>query len=77
MEEDDILIVDGHKIKCVAATKTPDLLPWKDLGVEYVIESTGLLYGRGEGCSSSQCRGQESDHHGARKRGCEDIRHGR
>ena len=40
--EDDILIIDGHKIKCVAATKTPDLLPWKDLGVEYVIESTGL-----------------------------------
>ena len=40
--EDDILIVDGHKIKCVAATKTPDLLPWRDLGVEYVIESTGL-----------------------------------
>ena len=41
-EGDDILIVDGHKIKCVAATKTPELLPWKDLGVEYVIESTGL-----------------------------------
>jgi glyceraldehyde 3-phosphate dehydrogenase len=41
-EADDILIVDGHKIKCIAATKTPDLLPWKDLGVEYVIESTGL-----------------------------------
>jgi glyceraldehyde 3-phosphate dehydrogenase len=42
VEEDDILIVDGHRIKCVAAAKTPDLLPWKDLGVEYVIESTGL-----------------------------------
>src|SRR5512137_1137487 len=41
-EEDDILVVDGHKIKCVAATKSPDLLPWRDLGVEYVIESTGL-----------------------------------
>jgi len=27
----------------VAATKTPDLLPWKELGVEYVIESTGLF----------------------------------
>ena len=40
--EDDILIVDGHKIKCVAAAKTPDLLPWRDLGVDYVIESTGL-----------------------------------
>ena len=41
-EEADVLIVDGHKIRCVAATKTPDLLPWRDLGVEYVIESTGL-----------------------------------
>ena len=43
VEEDDILIVNGHRIKCVLATKTPDLLPWKDLGVEYVIESTGLF----------------------------------
>jgi glyceraldehyde 3-phosphate dehydrogenase len=42
VKEDDVLIVDGHKIKCVAAAKTPDLLPWRDLGVEYVIESTGL-----------------------------------
>ena len=40
--EDDILVVEGHKIKCVAAAKTPDLLPWRYLGVEYVIESTGL-----------------------------------
>ncbi|HOJ38689.1 MAG TPA: type I glyceraldehyde-3-phosphate dehydrogenase [Ignavibacteriales bacterium] len=43
LAEDDILVVNGHKIKCVAATKTPDLLPWKELGVEYVIESTGLF----------------------------------
>jgi glyceraldehyde 3-phosphate dehydrogenase len=42
VEADDVIIVDGHKIRCVAATKTPDLLPWKGLGVEYVIESTGL-----------------------------------
>jgi glyceraldehyde 3-phosphate dehydrogenase len=42
-EEDDILVVNGHKIRCVAATKTPDLLPWRDLGVEYVVESTGLF----------------------------------
>jgi glyceraldehyde 3-phosphate dehydrogenase len=42
LEEDDVLIVNGHKIKCVMASKTPDLLPWKELGVEYVIESTGL-----------------------------------
>lgn len=42
LEEDDILIVNGHRIKCVLAAKTPEQLPWKDLGVEYVIESTGL-----------------------------------
>ena len=41
-EEDDMLVVNGRKIRCVAATKTPDLLPWKELGVDYVIESTGL-----------------------------------
>ena len=42
LEEDDLLIVNGHRIKCVLAAKTPEQLPWKDLGVEYVIESTGL-----------------------------------
>jgi glyceraldehyde 3-phosphate dehydrogenase len=41
--EDDVLVVTGHKIKCVMATKDPSGLPWKDLGVEYVIESTGLF----------------------------------
>ncbi len=43
MEEDDILIINGHRIKCVLATKSPDQLPWKDLGIDYVIESTGLF----------------------------------
>jgi glyceraldehyde 3-phosphate dehydrogenase len=42
-QEDDVLVVNGHKVRCIAATKTPDFLPWKDLGVEYVIESTGLF----------------------------------
>ena len=41
--EDDVLVVNGHRIKCVMATKEPAQLPWKDLGVEYVIESTGLF----------------------------------
>ena len=41
-EEEDILIVNGQKIRCIAAAKSPELLPWKELGVEYVIESTGL-----------------------------------
>ena len=43
VEADDILIVNGHKIKCVAAGKGPAELPWKALGVEYVIECTGLF----------------------------------
>jgi glyceraldehyde 3-phosphate dehydrogenase len=42
LEEDDIIVANGHNIQCVAATKTPDLLPWKSLGVDYVVESTGL-----------------------------------
>ena len=43
LTEDDTLIVNGHKIKCLMATKDPTQLPWKELGVEYVIESTGLF----------------------------------
>ncbi|MBN9520182.1 type I glyceraldehyde-3-phosphate dehydrogenase [bacterium] len=41
--EDDLLVVNGHEIKCLAVKEGPAALPWKDLGVEYVIESTGLF----------------------------------
>src|SRR6267154_1812988 len=41
--EDDMLNVNGHKIKCLAVKEGPAALPWKQLGVEYVIESTGLF----------------------------------
>jgi glyceraldehyde 3-phosphate dehydrogenase (phosphorylating) len=40
--EDDVLVVDGKEIRVVSA-KTPAELPWKDLGVQVVIESTGLF----------------------------------
>src|SRR6266404_2152535 len=40
--EDDVLVVNGKEIKVVSA-KTPAELPWKQLGVEVVIESTGLF----------------------------------
>jgi glyceraldehyde 3-phosphate dehydrogenase len=43
LESPDILIVNGHKIQCIMATKEPGQLPWKALGVDYVIESTGLF----------------------------------
>jgi glyceraldehyde 3-phosphate dehydrogenase len=41
--EDDTLAVNGHKIKCLAVKEGPAALPWKQLSVEYVIESTGLF----------------------------------
>ncbi|MCL2374883.1 MAG: type I glyceraldehyde-3-phosphate dehydrogenase, partial [Treponema sp.] len=41
--EDDVLVVDGHKIQCVMAQKELKDLPWKKLGVDYVIESTGIF----------------------------------
>src|SRR5262249_11660279 len=41
--EDDVLNVDGHKIKCLAVKEGPAALPWKQLGVEYVLECTGLF----------------------------------
>jgi len=41
--EADTIVVNGHKTKCVMATKNPAELPWKDLGVDIVIESTGLF----------------------------------
>src|SRR5882724_5245294 len=40
--EDDVLIVDGNDILVVSA-KDPSGLPWKQLGVDIVIESTGLF----------------------------------
>src|SRR5215468_10503230 len=40
--EDDVLIVDGKEILVVSA-RTPAELPWKQLGVQVVIESTGLF----------------------------------
>jgi glyceraldehyde 3-phosphate dehydrogenase len=40
--EDDVLVINGHEIKVVSA-KTPAELPWAALGVQIVIESTGLF----------------------------------
>ena len=37
----DHLVVDGHRLQ-VLAERDPQRLPWRDLGVEIAIESTGL-----------------------------------
>ena len=39
---EDSLVVDGKKFR-IYAEKDPEALPWKELGVELVIESTGIF----------------------------------
>ncbi|AGH97935.1 type I glyceraldehyde-3-phosphate dehydrogenase [Micavibrio aeruginosavorus] len=38
----DVLIVNGHKIKCVQI-KDPAALPWKDVGVDVAFECSGIF----------------------------------
>lgn len=43
--EEDSIIVDGKKFR-VYAEKDPSFLPWNDLGVDIVVESTGVFRNR-------------------------------
>lgn len=43
LESPDILVVNGHEVRCVAAVKDLKELPWRSMGVDYVIESTGMF----------------------------------
>lgn len=43
VKKPDMLVVNGNKVKLVKAQRNPADLPWKKLGVDYVIESTGLF----------------------------------
>jgi len=43
LESDDMLVVDGHPIRCLAVKEGPSELPWAKLGCQYVIESSGLF----------------------------------
>ncbi len=40
--KDDAIVVNGRKTR-VVSERDPSRLPWKELGVDYVIESTGLF----------------------------------
>jgi glyceraldehyde 3-phosphate dehydrogenase len=46
-ETDEGLLVDGRELK-VLAERDPGALPWGDLGVDVVIESTGLFTNRAD-----------------------------
>lgn len=41
--EDDVLVVNGKKIQCLSVKEGPAALPWKEHGVEIVLECTGLF----------------------------------
>ncbi len=43
--KDNSIVVDGKEIK-VLSEKDPSKLPWKDLGAEFVLESTGKFRSR-------------------------------
>jgi glyceraldehyde 3-phosphate dehydrogenase len=45
--EDDAIVVDGRRIK-VLAEREPKALPWDELGVEVVVESTGRFTSRAD-----------------------------
>jgi len=47
--EPDAIVVGGKKVK-VLAERSPKALPWRDLGVDVVVESTGIFVDR-EGAS--------------------------
>ena len=41
--ENDVIVVNGQKIKCLAITEGPASMPWGQMQVDIVIESTGLF----------------------------------
>lgn len=41
-ERDDVIVVNGKEIRVVSA-KSPADLPWRELGVELVVEASGLF----------------------------------
>ena len=46
--DDENIIVRGHKIR-ILKERDPAKLPWKDLGVDVVLESTGFFTSRDKG----------------------------
>ncbi|MGK2867782.1 MAG: type I glyceraldehyde-3-phosphate dehydrogenase [Mycobacterium sp.] len=43
LEGEDVIVVGDHKIKALEVKAGPSELPWGDLGVDVVVESTGIF----------------------------------
>jgi len=65
--EPESLVVNGKKIKVLAIKDGPSKLPWKDLGVEVVLESTGLFTDNTEKAKPGMQPSQHITASGARK----------
>ena len=59
---DTSIIIDGREIK-ILAEKDPAALPWGDLGVDIVLESTGIFTDADEGRAPTSTRGRQEGHH--------------
>ena len=63
--EGDAMVVNGDSIQ-VLAERDPAKLPWKALGVDVVLECTGLFTSKAKAGAHLAGRGEEGDHLGAR-----------
>ncbi|HET7664865.1 MAG TPA: glyceraldehyde 3-phosphate dehydrogenase NAD-binding domain-containing protein, partial [Mycobacterium sp.] len=43
LEGDDTIVIGSAKIKALEVKEGPSALPWGDLGVDVVVESTGIF----------------------------------
>ena len=64
----DYLVINGDKIK-VCAQRNPAELPWKDLGVDVVLECTGLFTSKAKAGAHLTAGSEESHHLRARRQG--------
>ena len=58
---DGSIIIDGREIK-ILAEKDPAALPWGDLGVDIVVESTGIFTDAEQGQGAPRCGCPEGHH---------------
>ncbi len=61
--KEDALVVDGKPIKAFVKGASPSELPWADLGVQIVIESTGLYTIKKDGVNKKGKTVQGAENH--------------
>lgn len=65
--DDQNIIIDGKKIKVLTIKEGPGKLPWKDLGVQVVLESTGRFTDNTEKAKEADRPGLHITASGAKK----------